>query len=161
MESAVDQADLDVYRNDVKFTPADRRFQSIFNGGNVLGRDGATDDLRLEFKTVARLVRRNNQLRAGELAGAAEVLLVRVVDLDRSCDRLAEYDGGGPTLQSIPQIRFMVSTFASISAWLAPVRSAELLSRSVLALEGFLFAMERIASSSLSPSFSDRGKIET
>ena len=65
------------------------RFEALLDAGDELLRHRTADDLRLEHEARAGLVRLGDDLHARELAGAARLLLVRVVDLGPARDLLA------------------------------------------------------------------------
>ena len=66
-----------------------RGAQPLLDTRHVFPWDGAADDLVLEHKTRARRQRLEMDLDPGILAGAAGLLLVRVIDIGRAGDRLA------------------------------------------------------------------------
>src|SRR5690606_29534316 len=62
---------------------------ALLDRRDVLARDVAALDLVVEDDALAALARRDAHLGAAELAGAARLLLVRVVDLDLAGEALA------------------------------------------------------------------------
>ena len=62
---------------------------ALLDAGDVLLRHHAADDLAHELVAGTRRVGFHSQLHAGELARAARLLLVRVIDLGRARQRLA------------------------------------------------------------------------
>src|SRR3546814_6615614 len=79
----------DVCSSDLEDAGIPRRIQALGDTRDVLLRHGTADDLALELVTFARLQRLELDLDARELAGAAGLLLMRVVDRCRARDRLA------------------------------------------------------------------------
>src|SRR5690606_3149154 len=65
------------------------RVEALLDAGDVFLRHRTADDLRLELEATALTGRRDVELDASELARAAALLLVRVVDRRRTADRLA------------------------------------------------------------------------
>jgi hypothetical protein len=90
VEGAVDELHLEVdHREAGDDARAHDRQEALLDARDVLLRDRAADDLGLEAEARALLVRLHDQLHAGELARAAGLLLVGVVDLRPAGDRLA------------------------------------------------------------------------
>ena len=93
MIGAVDQSHLDVdhgeARNDSR---RHHRIQALFDAGDELLRHRAADDLALELVALALLVGLDLENDARELARAAGLLLVGVVDFRRAGDRFAVGD---------------------------------------------------------------------
>ena len=90
MVGAVDQRRLDAdHREAGERTGRHDAVDALLDAGDVFLRNRAADDLRLEHEVVAFRVRLEHDLDAGELAGTAGLLLVRVVLLVPARDRLA------------------------------------------------------------------------
>ena len=88
---AVDQRHLEVdHREAGEHAGAEHRFQALFDARDVLLRHRAADDFVLELERRAGRRRLGDDLDRRELAGAAGLLLVRVVVLDLLRDLLAE-----------------------------------------------------------------------
>src|SRR5260221_2429518 len=64
-------------------------FETLLDPGNVLLGHRATDDFIFEYEPSGRRHRFGNDLDAGELAGAARLLLVRMINRYRFRDLLA------------------------------------------------------------------------
>src|SRR6202011_4349662 len=78
---AVDQCGLDVDNREAGKTPRPHdAVNTLFDAGNKFLRHGAADDLALEARALARLVRLEDDLDPGELAGTAGLLLVDPID---------------------------------------------------------------------------------
>src|SRR5690606_16021722 len=90
VESAVEQRHLGVDHGEPdQNTGIPHRLNTLLDARNILLGHDATDDFRGEYVALARLIRLETQLHAGELTGTAGLLLVRVVDLGRPGQRLA------------------------------------------------------------------------
>src|SRR3546814_12414774 len=76
-----------------------RRIQALGDTRDVLLRHGTADDLALELVTFARLQRLELDIDAREQAGAAGLLLMRVVDRCRAPDRKSVVEGKGGRLR--------------------------------------------------------------
>src|SRR3990167_6018384 len=93
MEGAVDQLDLEVEDREAnQHTGVADRVDAFDDARNIFAGDGAADDLRLEFVPFARLLRDNVDLQPRELAGAACLFLMRVVDRVRAREAFAVGD---------------------------------------------------------------------
>ena len=83
---AVDQRHLEVDTGKPASTPdLLHRLDALLDRRDVLLRHRAADDLVLELEALAGLQRLDDDLDAGELARAAGLLLVRVVDARPAC----------------------------------------------------------------------------
>jgi hypothetical protein len=90
VEGAVHQGGLEVdHREAGQEAVVLGGLQTLLDAGDVLLRHRAADDRALEDEARPGLARLGHQLHAGELARAAGLLLVRVVDLGALADRLA------------------------------------------------------------------------
>src|SRR5262249_52848465 len=85
-----DQRHLEIdHRESGEHAGAEHRLQALLDTRDELLRHRAADDLVLELETLAGLERRGDDLDAGELARAAGLLLVRIIDRDLTRDLLA------------------------------------------------------------------------
>ena len=90
MVVAVEQRHLGVdHREADQHTRVPHALDALLDAGDVLLRHHAADDLALELVAGAGLVGLQAQLDARKLAGAAGLLLMRVVDLGRAGQGLA------------------------------------------------------------------------
>src|SRR5262245_18560971 len=87
---AVDQRHLEIdHREAGEHAGAEHRLEALLDAGDVLLRHRSADDLILELEAAGRRQRLGDDLDLRELAGAAGLLLVRVIDRDLLGDLLA------------------------------------------------------------------------
>ena len=87
---AVDELHLEVDDREAgEHARAEHALETLLDAGDILLRHVAADDLRLEDVAGAGLVRLGHDLDAGELARAAGLLLVDIVDRCRAAEPLA------------------------------------------------------------------------